>query len=143
VAQRQQQIEVQKTITLMQQSPRWQSTAACADATSPQSKQFCSAYRTAEAQLKFTTAETDPQSAVLAKLSGLSAEAVRLVLAVFLAVACEVISALGLFAILPVPDLAPQREPATPGAWKAPTVISGRDPSRRDASRRDMSRPQK
>jgi len=62
--------ELQKTIATMKQSPRWQSTAACADATSPQSRQFCSAYRAAEAQLTSVPTDPDPQAALLAKLAG-------------------------------------------------------------------------
>jgi hypothetical protein len=41
----------QKTIETMKQSPRWQSSAACADATAPQSKQFRATYAAAAAYL--------------------------------------------------------------------------------------------
>ena len=40
-SEREQQAQLQKTLETMKQSPRWQSSAACADATAPQSKQFC------------------------------------------------------------------------------------------------------
>ena len=99
-SEREHQAQLQKTLETMKQSPRWQSSAACADATAPQSKQFCATYAATEARFKITTQEADPQSALIAKLTGLSIETVRLSLAVFLAVACEVISALGFFAIL-------------------------------------------
>ena len=84
----------------MKQSPRWQSSAACADATSPQSKQFCAIYRATELRLKSQSTESDPQSALFAKLTGLEIHRVQMVLSLFLAIACEVISALGFFAIL-------------------------------------------
>jgi hypothetical protein len=49
---RQQQVDLHKNIETMKLSPRWQSSAACADATAPQSKQFCATYRDTEARLK-------------------------------------------------------------------------------------------
>lgn len=112
-AQRQHQAELHKSLQTMKLSPRWQSSAACADATSVQSKQFCASYRDTEAQLTNLVPEVDPQSAILAHLTGMQPDTVRLVLAIFLATACEVISAFGLFAIsaLPPPKNHPPQSP--------------------------------
>ena len=145
-SEREHQVQLQRTLETMKQSPRWQSSAACADATAPQSKQFCATYTATAARLKRTTQEADPQSALIAKLTGLSIETVRLSLAVFLAVACEVISALGFFAILSnEPTVArpkPSRTRWTPPLWptKSPSRpdASWRDEPRQGATRRDV-----
>jgi len=120
VAERQAQTDLQKTLQLMRQSPRWQSSAGCADATAPLSKEFCMRYAATEARLKDAPQEADPQSALFARVTGLAPETVRLLLAFFLAVACEVISALGFFAILsPSPKPQPQLKTAPP-KWRPP-----------------------
>src|SRR5258705_210741 len=67
------------------------------------SYQFCETYRAVEARLKNSSQEPDPQAALFARLTGFSAETVRFTLSIFLAIACEVISALGFFAILQDP----------------------------------------
>jgi len=99
-ADRRSQAEIHTTLQAMKQSPRWQSSAACADATTKLSKEFCAAYRATESQLKALPQQDDPQSALIARLTGLSEEEARLALALSLALACELVSALGLFAIL-------------------------------------------
>jgi hypothetical protein len=130
----------------MKQSPRWISSAACADATSPQSKEFCASYRATETRLTSLPQEADPQSALLSRLVGLQPDTVRLLLSIFLAAACEVISALGFFAILPVAQKTqPQKKPEAQ-AWKPPTWRNpaappvGRDSARRDATGHDAAR---
>lgn len=139
---RHQQIEIKKTLETMQHSPRWQSSAACADATSTQSKEFCTNYRALADRIQSTPGDADPQSAMLAELFGLKAETVRLVLAVFLATACEVISALGFFALLSPTQVA-ERRPSKP--WTPPTrsdhVVTGRAATRHDGVERDAPRP--
>ena len=139
-AERQQQAELQRTLETMKLSPRWQSSAACADATSPQSKQFCATYRATQALLKSSSQETDPQSALLAKLTGLDIDRIRIVLALFLAVACEVISALGFFAILATGQEKRTRAQASASPRKpsASQRVTGRDTPRPVATRRDM-----
>lgn len=138
-SEREQQAQLQKTIETMKLSPRWQSSAACADATAPQSKQFCATYAAAEARLKLTSRDPDPQSALIAKLTGLTIETVRLSLSVFLAVACEAISALGFFAILPnEPTTSPRSKP-TPTPW-SPPPWPAKTPSRPGTSWRDEPR---
>lgn len=127
---RSQQAEIRKTLEVMKQSPRWQSTAACADATSPQSKQFCATYRATEVLIKSQSQEADPQSALFAKLTGFEVYRVQIALSLFLAVACEVISALGFFAVLATGGQAnhtPLQTPAPP--WKPPAWqdMTGRD----------------
>lgn len=124
-AERRHQAELHKTIDTMKLSPRWLSSAACADATASQSKQFCATYREAEARLKSLSQETDLQSALFSRLSGLQPDQVRLILSVFLAAACEVVSALGFFAILPLAAKIPAQEKMAKPVWKAP---SWRDP---------------
>jgi hypothetical protein len=140
-AERRHQTELHKTLETMKQSPRWQSSAACADATSPQSKAFCANYRAVADRVKSMPPDDDPQSALLSRLTGMPSETVRLVLSLFLAAACEVISALGFFAILPSQHNAPQ-----PRAWKAPgwrnssPPVGGPDTARHSVAGRDTSR---
>jgi hypothetical protein len=133
--------ELQKTLQTMKQSQRWQSSAACADATSPQSKQFCATYRATEVLVKSPSQEPDPQSALLAKLTGLDIDKVRIALSLFLAVACEVISALGFFAILTTgQEIRTHPQGAAP-PWKPPAWndVAGRDMTRPVATHRDMA----
>jgi hypothetical protein len=99
-AERRAHAELHNTLKTMQRSPRWQSSAACADATTMLSREFCAVYRAKERQLRAVPQLDDPQSALVARITGLSDEQSRLMLAVCLAVACELVSALGLFAIL-------------------------------------------
>jgi len=120
VSERQAQTELHKTLELMRQSPRWQSSAACADATAPLSKEFCARYAATEAKLTSAPQDADPQSALFARITALSPETVRIVLAIFLAIACEVISAFGFFAILsPTPKSSLQPKTAPP-MWRPP-----------------------
>lgn len=120
VSERHAQAELHTNLQLMRQSPRWQSSAGCADATAQLSKEFCARYAAAEAKVSSTPQESDPQSALFARITGLTSEAVRLVLSIFLATACEVISALGFFAILPTsPNAQPQPRVAR-STWKPP-----------------------
>jgi hypothetical protein len=120
ISERQAQADLQKTLELMKQSPRWQSSAACADATTPLSKEFCARYSAAELKFKHAVQQADPQSALFARITDLPPDKVRVILSVFLAIACEVISALGFFAIMPsVPTR--QSRSATPAtSWKPP-----------------------
>jgi hypothetical protein len=119
ISERQTQTDLQKTLELMKQSPRWQSSAACADATSPLSKEFCARYAAAEGKLKQGVQQPDPQSALFARMMDLPPDKVRTILSIFLAIACEVISALGFFAIMPgSPKLQPRGKPAA--TWKPP-----------------------
>ncbi len=138
-AERRQQAELHKTLETMKQSPRWQSSAACADATSLQSKKFCAAHQAAEARLKSLPREADPQSALLARLTGMQSETVRLTLSVFLATACEVISALGLFAMLPITPQSQLRTTAAAPTWKAPGWRTSPPSTSPDTTRHDMS----
>lgn len=120
VSERQAQSDLRKTLQLMRQSPRWQSSAGCADATAQLSKEFCARYAASEARLANTPQEADPQSALFARITGLTPETVRLLLSVFLAIACEVISALGFFAILPTSPNSQQQPRAARSTWKPP-----------------------
>ena len=125
-ADRRSQTEVHTALQVMRHSPRWQSSAACADATSRSSKEFCENYRAMESRLKSLPQHDDPQAALGARLTGLSEERVRLILAFVLAIACEIVSALGLFAILqhsPAPQ--PASEPPQP-LNQQPSASQGR-----------------
>jgi hypothetical protein len=137
-SERARQAQLRSALETMRLSPRWQSSAACADATALLSKQFCETYRATEARLKISPQDSDPQAILLAKLTGLSIEAVRLALSIFLAVACEVISALGFFAIMQEKPKQHAPSSQTPAAWKRPEWP---DMPRRDTSWRDASRP--
>jgi hypothetical protein len=142
-SERQHQAQLQETLETMRLSPRWQSSAACADATSPRSKEFCTTYRATETLLKSSPQEADPQSALLARLTGLDIDRVRTVLSVFLGVACEVISALGFFAILTTGQGNRARPQAPAPRWKPPDWrdMAWRDPTRPGATRpADISR---
>ncbi len=118
-AERSQQTELHQALAIMRQSPRWQASAACADTTAKTSKGFCAAYRATEARITAVVGDGNPQTALIARLTGTSLDKVNLVLAIFLAVACEVVSALGLFAILPPADNKPV-PPKTVAPWKPP-----------------------
>ena len=118
VSDRQAQAELSKTLQIMRQSPRWQSSAGCADATAPLSKEFCTTYLATAAKLTATPQDADPQSALIARITGADPATVRLFLSVFLAIACEVISALGFFAILPAPPPPQIKTPTAP--WAPP-----------------------
>ena len=96
------QAELRATLSTIKLSPKWQSSAACADATTPQSKEFCSSYRTVAAQIRELSQDADPQADFVARLTELHPDTVSVVLSLFLAIACEMISAFGFFAILPI-----------------------------------------
>lgn len=146
-AERQSQIELRDTIITMKASPRWQSSAACADATTKASQEFCNRYREAEAWLKAAPQEANPQSALISRLTGYPQDSVNILLAVFLATACEIISALGLYAVMPPSGL--PRMPAPP-TWQPPKWKNGPQSSavrsndtRPPATRRDWTPPVK
>ena len=54
-AARKEQQELRKILEIIKASPRWQSSAACADATSTQSKEFCANYRAVEAKCQIAS----------------------------------------------------------------------------------------
>lgn len=125
-AERRSQADIHDRLKTMRHSQRWQSSAACADATANQSKQFCAVYRALEKSLIASPRYEDPQSELVARVTGLSLEQSRLALAVSLAVACEIVSALGLFAIwsnsqTPAVLQAQAREPAR-GQHRSPDI---------------------
>ena len=139
VAEREVQADLHTTLQLMRQSPRWQSSAGCADATAPLSKEFCARYAATESRLNGVPKESDPQSALFARITSLTPDTVRLVLSVFLAIACEVISALGFFAILPSTPATPQ--PKAPSVrWRAPKW-SATMPAKKNGRPPHRSRP--
>lgn len=121
VSERQSQAELRKTLDLMKQSQRWQSSAACADATAALSKDFCARFAAVQTQIKEGLSEPDPQSALFARITDLPIDKVRVILSVFLAIACEIISALGFFAIM-APTSKSQSKSVTNGRvnWKPP-----------------------
>lgn len=131
VAEQKAQVDLRETLELMRQSPRWKSSAACADATAAPSKDFCVRYAAVEAKLTGAPCDGDPQAALFARMIGLSPETMRIVLSVFLAVACEVISALGFFATLqtnaPSAKLATAQVHWKPPKWsqKLPAKVNG------------------
>lgn len=112
-------IDRRQVLQTMRQSPRWQASAACADPTTPASREFCARYRAAETSVK-AEANGDAQAVLIARLIGIAPETASLVLCLFLALACEVISALGFLAILPAPvtTSAPPKAKAPP--WQPP-----------------------
>ena len=77
---RQQQKDLHATLATMKQSPRWQSSSACADANTTSDKQFCANYRAAAAGIQSPAEDVDAQSTLLSRLTGLKPETVRLVL---------------------------------------------------------------
>lgn len=120
ISEREAQADIHKTLQLMRQSPRWQSSAGCADATATLSKEFCARYAATEAKFTRVPQESDPQSVLFARMTGVTPETVRLVLSIFLATACEVISALGFFAILPPSSNSQPQPRAARPTWKPP-----------------------
>lgn len=141
-AARQQQKDLHATIATMKQSPRWQSSSACADANTAQEKQFCANYRAAAVSIHSPAEDVDAQSTLLSRLTGLKPETVRLMLSIFLATACEVISALGFFALL-LPTPPPTKSQLK--VWQSPTnhdIAAPRPaPPRWTAPQRDAPRP--
>lgn len=92
------------------QSPLFLATYGCTDYNKTskrsherQKAEFCSAYWRADARLaeikpelrKATLTQADPQTMVLAKMTGLPREVIAMSLAIFLAVVAEIVSALG------------------------------------------------
>jgi hypothetical protein len=120
ISERQAQADLQKTLEVMKQSPRWQSSAACADATTPLSKEFCARYAAAETKLTHGVQQADPQSALFAHMTDLPPDKARTILSVFLAITCEVISALGLFAIMSSSPKPQHRSTKSAASWKPP-----------------------
>jgi hypothetical protein len=121
IAERGAQADLHRTLQAMKQSPRWQSSAGCADATAPLSKDFCTRYAAAEAKLRHGPLEADPQSALFARMTGFAPDKIRVILCVFLAIACEVISALGFFAIMPPSPKSHAKSGTTIAYWRPPT----------------------
>jgi hypothetical protein len=117
-AERQHQTNLRKEVETIKLSPRWQASAACADATIVASKEFCSRYAAVAGQLKLLSQAADPQSADLAHMLGLQPETVSFVLSILLATACEVISALGFYAIMSPTKEASTKTPAP--RWQPP-----------------------
>jgi hypothetical protein len=145
-AERQHQTNLRKELETIKLSPRWQSSAACADATIAASKEFCSRYTAIAAQLKSLSQDADPQSALFARLTGLQPETVRLVLSIFLAIACEAISALGFYAILSPNNEAPKKPPTPtwkPPQWTSPLRMADHDVVRHGAAGHCTTRPGK
>jgi hypothetical protein len=58
IAERQVQSDFTKILQLMRQSPRWQSSAGCADATTQLSKEFCARYTATRSQAHKCTARS-------------------------------------------------------------------------------------
>ena len=113
---------VQSEIAASRQHQRWGSTKGCTDATLPESRAFCAEYfklqgelaaaqKADEIQVKLNALKTrenrllskgagqssDPQSALLSGIVGLSDDRIRLALIIILAVVVELGSSLGLF----------------------------------------------
>ena len=135
-AERRLQADIHNTLQTMRRSPRWQSSAACAHPTTKQSRDFCETYRAMERKLTRLPQHDDPQSELIARLSGLSQGQSSLILAVSLALACELVSALGLFAIASVslqssqlgsqPGSRPSEEPDHAQAPRSHTTVAQR-----------------
>jgi hypothetical protein len=117
------QLELRAALATMRQSPRWQSSAACADATLPLSRAFCAAYREAEARMQPATGDGASQITLLVDLTGLSQETLRFVLSLFVGVSCEAISALGLFAVLSPSQSSATSPPSPARPWRPPTRL--------------------
>jgi hypothetical protein len=135
-------VELLERLETMRQSPRWISSAACADATVPRSHEFCETYRALAAQVNSATREADPQSTLLAQLTGFEPQSVRLILSLFLALACEIISALGLFALM---TTQPTQSRPIKKPWARPPRPDDRAPRQAQswltAPERDAPRP--
>jgi hypothetical protein len=95
----QQHADLRATLAIIKTSPRWRATAGCADVTATPSKDFCAHYREIAARVDTLPQDANAQAVLLAELTGLEAARVRLILSLFLAVVCEIVSAVGLFAL--------------------------------------------
>ena len=98
--------EHQAALQSAKRSPLWQSTFACTQVTTRQARAYCDALKTLEAKQPRSTSTT--QANVFADLFGLPAHTAGTLLSLYLAITCEVISALGLFAVVHT-SLKPER----------------------------------
>lgn len=115
-------IVVEQDIERLRQNRRWSATKSCANATEAESRDYCAGYFALRAELaagqeeaRLSSAiaaleveaenlrqqgsglDSDPQVTLLARISGLGAEPVRLALIVAVAVLVEIGASLGLF----------------------------------------------
>jgi len=95
-------------VHIARRSPLWQSTHACTHVASRPARTYCDALRDLEARRP--TQPKEVQTTTIANLFNITEAMAGTLLSLYLAIACEVISALGLFA-LTSPHLDKQRRP--------------------------------
>jgi hypothetical protein len=91
---------------------RWAATSGCTDATAPKSVEFCDRIKALEQKAAAASAlldrgkvvAADPQAALFVTMSGASEGRVKTALSIAVAVVSEVVSALGLFAVMAPPN---------------------------------------
>jgi hypothetical protein len=79
-------------------SPLWRSTHACTDVTRKQSREFCDALKELEAS--HSTQPKEAPTTIFVTLFNVPPETASFLLSLYLALTCEIVSALGLFAAL-------------------------------------------
>lgn len=144
VAVRAEQLELHTQLEIMRRSTRWAASSACADATTSALRDFCKTYRSVAARVYSVPQDADPQSTLLARLTKLQPDTTRMMLSIFLATACELVSAFGLFALV-APDTQMPRQAkrmwSPPPANTSRHAVAGPDAPQRDTSRPSMRRP--
>lgn len=107
--------EASSQIVTIKANKRWSDTSACSNATATKSVEFCDHFKDLEARISKANLvlsqgqakEADPQAALISRISGAPQDRVRIGLSVFLALVAEVVSALGLFAVIAPPNATP------------------------------------
>lgn len=94
----QQHHEHRAALIAAKQSPLWRSTFSCTHITSRQAREYCNAIR--DLELKSTNQPKEAQTTTLASLLNLTDKTASLFLSLYLALTCEIISALGLLAVV-------------------------------------------
>ena len=104
--------EATAAIETAKANERWLATSACTNATAVKSLEFCDSIKRLEERASAAGSvldhghakEADPQTSLIARMTGQDAGRVKTALAIAVAVVAEVVSAFGLFAVMPPPE---------------------------------------
>lgn len=99
--------EHRTAIASARQSPLWRSTHACTHISGKIAREYCAALK--QLETRQPPQEKEVQAQLIATLLNIPERTASLLLSFYLALTCEVISALGLFAVL-TPDLQRERK---------------------------------
>lgn len=103
----QQQREHRAALQSARQSPLWKSTDACTHIANRQARHYCAAVK--DLEIKTSNQPKEAQTTIIASLLNLPEQRASLILSLYLAITCEIVSALGLLAVLS-PNLSSKRQ---------------------------------